>query len=311
MLGWNLVIAKGTRSLGRQFGLIYLLDELKRDDSLSDPDRFQERSKALDRLDGYDLDSQRPEVDLGENGGALHVRATALRTELEAINSRLYEGIRDAIRRGDGRDALLRWAPASKNNAVLRRHESIHDGDTYDDLDDLVSGILQFAPPDSATIELSPEMVAYQPTPARHILELIRHSEIADHDVFFDLGSGLGHVPLLVAICTKSGVVGIDIELAYVECARRCARQLNLANATFVTQDARDADLSEGTIFYLYTPFRGAILRAVLDRLRGEANKREIRVCTFGPCTPIVAAESWLSLDAAESSEISVFRSRR
>src|SRR6185437_8723280 len=127
MLGWNLVMAKGTRSLGRQFGLSDLLDELKRDDSLSDPDRFQERSKALDRLDGYDLDSQRPEVDLGENGGALHVRATALRTELEAINSRLYEGIRDAIRRGDGRDALLRWAPASKNNAVLRRHESIHD----------------------------------------------------------------------------------------------------------------------------------------------------------------------------------------
>ena len=104
-------MAKGTRSLGRQFGLSDLLDELKRDDSLSDPDRFQERSKALDRLDGYDLDSQRPEVDLGENGGALHVRATALRTELEAINSRLYEGIRRSEERRVGKECRSRWSP--------------------------------------------------------------------------------------------------------------------------------------------------------------------------------------------------------
>jgi hypothetical protein len=67
--------------------------------------------------------------------------------------------------------------------------------------------------------------------------------------------------------------------------------------------------LSSGTVFYLYTPFRGVILRTVLDRLRAEANTRAIRVCTFGPCTPTIAAESWLALDPTESGYVSVFRS--
>jgi hypothetical protein len=86
---------------------------------------------------------------------------------------------------------------------------------------------------------------------------------------------------------------------------------LRLSNAKFLSSDVRDADLSSGTVFYLYTPFRGSILREVLDRLRAEADTREIRVCTFGPCTPIVAEEIWLSPGARESGRVSVFRSHR
>jgi hypothetical protein len=42
-------------------------------------------------------------------------------------------------------------------------------------------------------------MVPYQPTPVRHILHLIAAAMVAEDDVFVDLGSGLGHVPLLVS----------------------------------------------------------------------------------------------------------------
>ena len=275
-----------------------------------DSDRFGERAEVLDRLDAFHLDSEALRGDAGPEHIALYRRARKLRAELEDANLRLYESIRDAIRRCIGRDALFRRAGDAADETIKQANAS-GDGDSYDSLDELVSGVFRFAVPEAPKIILSSEMVAYQPTPARHVLELIRRTKLTDDDVFIDLGSGLGLVPLVAATCTKARAVGIELEPSYVECATQCARDLNLANATFLAMDARDADLSSGTVFYLYTPFRGAILRAVLDRLRVEACARAIRVCTFGPCTPIVAAESWLELDPIESGHVSVFRSHR
>jgi hypothetical protein len=288
------------------------VEEIEADSSLSQPDRFRERIEALDRLDAYDLDSPFVDRDSASTEAALYRRAIRLRARLEDSNAQFYEGIRDAIRGGAGRDALLQCAPeAAREEPRPGDASAFGDGDSYDYLDELISGVLRFAATDEPKVDLPAEMVAYQPTPARHLVDLIRRSCLNAQDVFIDLGSGLGHVALLVAACTNAQTVGIEIEPAYVEAARRCAAELHLTQATFLAQDVREADLSSGTVFYLYTPFRGAILRAVLHRLRAKANERAIRVCTFGPCTPIVAAESWLALDAAQSGHVSVFRSRR
>jgi hypothetical protein len=310
MLSYEISESKGTRSLHVIAGLQRLVNELEGDSSLFELDRFRARVEALNRLEAFDLDSQLPRTDLGEHEAILYRRARALQTELEGANSLLYESIRDGIRHGDSCDALLRWTSESEREAARQdREHAPGDGDSYDYLDELVAGVLQFAP-SNAMVELSVEMVAYQPTPARHIFELLRRTKPTESDVLIDLGSGLGHVPLLVAICTKARVVGIELEPSYVECARTCAENLKLSNAAFLIQDAREADLSSGTIFYLYTPFRGTILRTVLDRLRVEAKKREIRVGTFGPCTPIVAVEPWLMCESAEANPVSVFRSK-
>jgi hypothetical protein len=78
----------------------------------------------------------------------------------------------------------------------------------------------------------------------------------------------------------------------------------------FIQGDARSAELSEGTVFYLYTPFTGTMLRDVLNSLRDEAVKREIRVCTFGPCSLVVAEEQWLRvIGLLETDRIAVFHS--
>lgn len=288
-------------------GLVKAIDA---DLYLMDSDRFRERAEMLNRLDAFHLDSEASSGDAGPEHCALYRRARELWVELEDANSRLYESIRDSIRCGAGRDALLRCVGDAADETI-EQTKAAEDGDSYDCLDELVSGVFQFSVSDEPKVELSSEMVAYQPTPARHTFDLIRRTKLADEDVFIDLGSGLGHVPLIVATCTKARVVGIELEPSYVECAMQCARDLNLTNATFLAMDARDADLSSGTVFYLYTPFRGAILRAVLDRLRTEANRRAIRVCTFGPCTPIIAAESWLEPDPIESGHVHVFHSHR
>ena len=161
------------------------------------------------------------------------------------------------------------------------------------------------------SVAVAPEMVFYQPTPARVIFDLIDRIELTTRDVLVDLGSGLGHIPLLAGICTGARCIGIELEPAYVDSARRSARALNLTRVTFVQQDSRAADFSSGTVFYLYTPFTGTILRAVLDSLRREAASREIRVCAFGPCASIVAVEPWLQIvGPLEANRATIFRSR-
>ena len=156
-------------------------------------------------------------------------------------------------------------------------------------------------------------MVFYQPTPARAILDLIERAGIGPEDVFCDLGSGLGRVVLLVALLTGARSRGVEFEPAYSEHAQRCASALNLRGVELVCADAREASLADGTVYFLYTPFRGALLQQVLARLHTEARNRPIRVCTFGPCTAEVARSSWLRLAEdrpLSEDEIAVFFSQ-
>jgi len=69
---------------------------------------------------------------------------------------------------------------------------------------------------------------------------------------------------------------------------------LGLQGVTFVIADARNANYSKGTVFFMYTPFKGKMLQEVLDVLKKESLKREIRIITYGPCTDGVAGQDWL-----------------
>jgi hypothetical protein len=292
-----------------------LVRQLEEEPWLLEPDRLRERLEALDRLDAslaFLPDVSEGVPGAGWKGAELSLRARAVCARLEAANGELYGAIRGEIQRGRGRDALLRWVETSSEEAK----GGVVNGVGYDYLDELVSGVLQFEEPDAGETAREPEMVFYQPTPARHIFNLIGGhliggAGLSGEDVVVDLGSGLGHVPLLVSICTDACSIGIELEAAYVECARNCAQRLNVKRAVFLCEDARATDLSGGTVFYLYTPFAGSILREVLDRLKREAATRRIRICTYGPCTSVVAEEPWLEAAAApEMDRIVLFRSR-
>jgi len=45
----------------------------------------------------------------------------------------------------------------------------------------------------------------------------------------------------------------------------------------------------------MYTPFMGNMLQEMLDILQAEAQKRAIRIFTYGPCSAVVAREDWLA----------------
>ncbi|HEY1588154.1 MAG TPA: hypothetical protein VGG00_00375 [Rhodanobacter sp.] len=284
-----------------------LLTELEQDGLLDEPGWLRQRIDALDRLEVHF--PQGHQVAGSQDEAALQRRARVIQARLDGVNRELYQDIRSEIQRGAGRDRVLAW---SRESGLDEGATGPVDGDRYDYLDELVGGILQLDQPDDMAIEVAPEMVFYQPTPARVIFDLIERLGLTGRDLLVDLGSGLGHIPLLVAICTSASCIGIELEGAYVDCARRSARALNLTRVTFVQQDARVADLSRGTVFYLYTPFTGTVLRAVLDSLRREAAIREIRVCAFGPCVQVIAAEPWLeAVVPPQAQRVAIFHSRR
>ncbi len=281
-----------------------LVAEWERDPLLFEPNQLLRRIEVLDLLDRH-----LPEGNfaVGPAGAAAaagdRLRVEAFRAQIEAANENVYEDVRAEIRRGNRPESLLRWVHLAQNE------EGADAG--YGLLDELICGVFHIDEPADVGAEVDPELVAYQPTPARCIFDLIRVAELTADDVLVDLGSGLGHVPLMTSICTPARSIGIEREAAYVEQARRCAARLNLRRVEFVQQDARAADLSAGTIFYLYTPFTGTVLRGVLDRLQREARSRPIRVCSYGPCTPVLAQEPWLeAMTATGTHQVAFFSSR-
>jgi len=278
-----------------------LIAELEPDRSLYAPEKWRKRLEALDRIESCLIHED------AQADKAVLDRASKIGAALEAANREFCESMRRDIRAGCGAQRLMQCA-----------HELDHDdksidparGENYDDLDVLVSGVLQLDEPGDAVAELAPEMVFYQPTPARQIFEFIQGLRLDEGDVLVDLGAGLGHVPLLAAICSPAQCIGIECESAYVASARKSANDLKLCNATFFEQDVRRTNLSQGTVFYLYTPFTGTLLHEVMDMLRHEASQREIRIGTLGPCTAIVAKEGWLQTsDTLTPHKIVMFRS--
>jgi hypothetical protein len=282
------------------------IDELEADASLHEPNKLRQRIEALDRLDAFNVDESPPVDDF--TGAATYQRAKALQAKLEAANLEVYEAIRRGIQQGHGSTSLREWMPNSRAGEHV---PIIANGAGYDYLDELIVGVLRFEETGAAIAQPTTEMVFYQPTPARHIFDLIHRTALNEQDVLVDLGSGLGHVPLLASICTRARSIGVELEPVYVDCARHSAETLNLKNVTFIQQDARAAKLTDGTVFYMYTPFTGNMLRTVLDLLRQEGARRDIRICTFGPCTATVAGEDWLeAAEVPQADRVSIFRSR-
>ena len=262
---------------------------------LADAAGFIRRCDAIDLLEWHLAEfSNADPADQAGRASALRDQAIALCRHLEQMNAAVVQGLRRDIVAGRCRgsdlfDELQRCCAGPKQNAA--------DGDLeYDSLDVLVAGILgtdRLLDHDAA--EALPEMVPYQPTPARIILEIVRQTGVSPHDLFVDVGSGLGVVPMLVSLLSGAAAIGIEVQPSYCRHADACVRRLNLSNVRFVCQDARHADYSVGTVFYMYTPFKGAMLRQVLERLDAEGRRRKFRLCTYGPIVSEAVQQPWLA----------------
>lgn len=251
---------------------------------------FAARAAAIEALETHVLDRLR----YLEDGGRLPVELQELATEAVALRERLEAANEQVLRRLRCLISSGRSTPGRLMRSLARHAGPPGRPGDYDTLDLLVGGLLGGDAPEEPRVEREPEMVGYQPTPARAILALIERTHLRPEDVVYDLGSGLGHVVILVALLGGARAVGIELEPAYSEYAQACARRLNVPGVEFILGDAREAPLAGGTVYFLYTPFRRSMLQQVLGRLQAEARERPIRVCTLGPCTAEVVGTRWL-----------------
>lgn len=260
-------------------------------------DQFGVRAEVLDTLE------------MLEQSSAWLGRVRALQDSLNRSNEALYQRLRTHIATRDYDPSALRSTLRrySQGSQALPANEL-----AYDTLDTLVHNIVRLDTPPQAPAAWQAEMVPYQPTPMRLVFDLVKRTHLSDTDVFYDLGAGLGHVAIMVAIISGARAIGIEVQPAYCAYARHCAAMLNLATVSFQQQDARTATFAGGTLFYLYTPFHGRMLQTVLNRLRDIASHQAIRICTYGPCTATVMQQAWLtrvSDDGWSGSPLALFHS--
>lgn len=241
----------------------------------------------------------------------LHQQALQLQEELTVVNTGLFAQMRTAVQSGALTGAALRRSLNQFTDYAPNHGDGIYM--SYDGLDVLVDGLFQLKTAPAATLDTTVEMVHCEETPARALLDLVDHTSLAPTDVFYDLGSGLGQVVLLVHLLTGVRAKGVEIEPAFCAFAQQQAQTLGLTDVAFINSDARTADYSDGTVFFMFTPFRGQLLQQVLARLQQEAQQRPIRLCTFGSCTPRVADQLWLrpvTPDARHEYKLVIFESR-
>lgn len=156
---------------------------------------------------------------------------------------------------------------------------------------------------------------SYVPTRTNLALQLIDRLALTAADVFYDLGCGLGKLPLLVTWLTGAMARGVEYQKTYCESATRTARCLGLTRVSFIHADVRKVECLDGTAFYMFDPFRGEVLDAVLAKLHRIADCRSIVVAAAGRTVSDLRRQTWLCEDGAgpldpyEDWTPSVFRS--
>jgi SAM-dependent methyltransferase len=124
-------------------------------------------------------------------------------------------------------------------------------------------------------------LVGYHGSGVAPIVHALAEVPVGGEDVFIDLGSGLGKVVILAALLTGAAARGVELQPALVQGARSAAARLGI-DVRFDVGDAREADVADGTVFFLYVPFTGPVLSTVLERLHEVARRRAIVVCALG-----------------------------
>lgn len=272
------------------------IETLAKDRKLFQEKNFHARAEAIDFVETHiidRIDALRETAGADEDFIALKEYAHTVKSKLEVIDARMFQRIRLQIAKGTYRDKDLINLLEEYFDGCLPVY-TMPDHTGYDHLDSFLNGIFAFKNLPVETRARETEMVYYQKTPARIIFEIIKRTEFNPQDVFYDLGSGLGQVVMLVNLLTGVVSRGVEFEPAFCDYAKNCAADLNLNDAAFINIDARYADYTSGAVFFMYTPFEGNMLRDVLAKLHHDTNGRKIKVFTYGPCTAEVAKQDWL-----------------
>ncbi len=163
-----------------------------------------------------------------------------------------------------------------RGTALMDRLSSLPFHERDDWADELLG--VEGPPPD---VPLPRGSVPYLPCGVDEVLSMARDVPVRPDDVVVDLGSGLGRVVILAHLLTGARAHGVEIQEPLVRSARAHCAALALPLVSFEHANAVDVEL-DGSIFFLYAPFNGEMLTAVLRNLEAVARRRAIVLCTVG-----------------------------
>lgn len=270
-----------------------ILNAIEKDASLLDERAYSRRADAIDDLEYHILGNiENVKTDAETRAGLISRTEKAIAT-FNDIDEQLFIKLRLEIRSGECVGSAFKNMLEKYFSVMAIGHQSTPE---YDNLDLFVNWLFPFNTiPQPAAIP-EPEMISYQKTPARVVLEIVERCNFKNDDVFVDIGSGLGQVAMLVNLLAGIRTIGIEFDAAFCKYAQTCATWLNLNKVVFINSDARHADYSPGKVFFMFTPFRGVMLDDVLVRLRSTSAKFNIKLITYGPCTHEILKLDWLTL---------------
>jgi SAM-dependent methyltransferase len=143
------------------------------------------------------------------------------------------------------------------------------------------------------------DSVAYEVPDYTYLRKIRRMLNPGPDDVVYDLGCGMGRFICLMAQRKVRRCVGVELQPPLCDIAQRNARRLRgrQAPVEIVCADAATADISQGSIYYMYNPFGADTLRDVLDNLRCSlsANPRKATLVYYNAIHEwLFSAEPWL-----------------
>jgi hypothetical protein len=253
--------------------------------------RLAWREAALLALDVREMYHRLPGARTGPLA-ALHPRLAALHDQLGARAARRCARERRRIRAGGLRGAaLLSW---------LARFDA-------DERDMALEHLLGIARRPLTRRAPDAELIDYVPSGVGAIARAVAEAPITGADVMLDVGAGLGKVAMTVHLLCGARTRGIELQPALVEVARARASDLGLDGVSYQVGDARQLDVADATVVFMYLPFTGAVLAQVMGRLEAAARRRPLVVCTLGLD---LAAHPWLAARPTEDLWLSIYDSR-
>lgn len=180
---------------------------------------------------------------------------------------------------------------------------------------------------DGTRLGHSGDSFGYQPIRYETLDVVFSHLPIrADHDSFLDYGCGKGRAVIWAARHPFARVIGVELSSSLAEFARhnvhRAQRHLKCTDVRVVQTDARRFVLPDDvTIVFMFNPFTGRVLEAVLGQIEESLLRRprEIRIVYALPNSrdDRLARCTWLETEAdlpspnSDWERVVVYRTKR
>lgn len=130
---------------------------------------------------------------------------------------------------------------------------------------------------------------------------IIHALQLTARDVVYDLGAGYGRFMIYGAVVSPARFKGIEIVRERAAHIERAQARFGLRNMSVVTNNAVAEDLTDGTKFYLFSPFFMPTLQAVSKKLQACAVRRSITIVAFDQAAAFFARQRWLKRATAST----------